>query len=243
VIGDLDDFRSKAFRQVPRFPGIMTRGNPFARQSAYMPSFSYPSWGPSQPFPMFAGTGGFPLAFFPQFGGPGLHPWPGGAGGGSSESTTGTITVVDVNDTVTISDVDTIEFEGDLDVTDLGGGTVNVNVTAAGSGTTIAWGRVTAITKNASEAIWEYTVQPYVNGSANGGTISVWSCLEEANTNTVAYGMTVDSGAGGDQISSTEYYVREIPVGTMIPYVSTDDIDGVTSYWTWAPFIVKGSCT
>ena len=240
MIGETGDFRARGFMQETAFQAQMVQGGV---GSGLLPGISTPAWSSYQPFPLMVGMGPYSPAFFQQFGV--SFPVPPVVTGNNQQQSGGgtTIVVEDLNTPQTINDVDTLRFSGaGLTVTDDGGGTATVDVPGGGGGTTLLWGVVTGYAVvTAGVPKWAYTVQPLVGGFASGGTITVRTAYEFANTATSAYGYTT-TGAGGDQIASTSFYVRPIPVGALIPYVSSSDPDGTVRNWTFMCNFVGGSC-
>jgi hypothetical protein len=246
AIGLPDDFRTPTFMHVERFPGQMTRGGV---GSGYLPSINPPAGQTGLGFPPIGipniQGGSFNFAFPNLTMGPPIA-FPGFGTGGGGGGITG-ITVIP-NSGTPIPGVDTINFTGtgfvsvnvtsptsvDVDYQDTGGG--------GGGGTTLVYGKITAYTKTAGIAKWTYTVTEYVVGVA-GASLTMYNLLEKSNTSTNAYGFTT-TGAGGDQISGTQLYVKPVPVDAWVRAESTSDPDGGTAkYWFSAPNPVDGTCT
>jgi len=249
AIGEPDDFRTPTFLHVERFPGQMTRGG---TGSGYLPSINPPSGESALAFPPFGipgfQGGSFNFAF-PQLniGPPATFPGWSGLGGGGGGPTT--ITVID-DGTTTFPGVDTINFTGSalVSVTSTGPSSVDVNYQdtgGGGGGSTIEYGQITAVDQTPAgftgTARWRYTVQPYVNGLSSGGTVFAYNLLEKNNTAaTPSYGYATSAA---QLVTGTQYYFKNVPVNTWISMESTDDPDGLVTYWFSAPNPIDGTCT
>lgn len=242
ALGDDSDFRMVGFQHVLRFPpqdriggtGSPMRFQPTAPFGNTNLQFDTP---PLVDLPSTTIT--FPGQNFPGDLNVILNM---GQGGGTGGGTPTLITVEDLNTPQTYPDIDTIEFVG-AGVTVSAGGSanvVNVDIPGGAGGSTIVYGKITGGTKTAGKAIWTYTVQLYSGGSASGSPVTAYNLFEKENTTTTAYGYSV-TGADGDQITGTSYFVRRVP-STWVSLEQTSDVTGSSQYWFAAPNRIDGAC-
>lgn len=240
ALGEQEDFRSKGFQQVNRFPGqdhIGGTGSPMLQQwtqpsgstnlGSPVPPLLVPSLGNSSyTFPGFTLPAQMPPIVIPSLG-----------------STTGTtsIGVYGGAGTPTSTPVSTIHF--------IGSGLVNVTVAGTeatveyqdtgGSGggtTTLIYGKITSTSRiSAGKAAWAYTVL------TSSGSVTARNLLEKENTTTSAYGYTINP-SGTDRIVSTSYYIYPVPINTWVRMELTTAVDGVSRYWFSAPNYLNGGC-
>jgi hypothetical protein len=241
ALGEQEDFRSKGFQQVNRFPGqdhIGGTGSPMLQQWT-QPSGSTNM---SLPVPPLAVPGlTLPNITFPGITLPNqLPPVVLGAGGSTGTSS---INVYGGTGTPTPTPVSTIEF--------IGSGLVNVVVTGTdatveyqdtgggGGGSTLVYGYINTASPTritAGIAAWTYDVM-----TSGGSAIVARNLLEKGNTSTVAYGYSI-SPSGSDKISGTSYYVYPVPLNTWVRMEQTSAVDGTMRYWFSAPNFINGSC-
>ena len=121
--------------------------------------------------------------------------------------------------------------------------TVNYQDTGgSGGGSVLVYGRISSSTKNATLAIWTYTVSLLYPGAGN---VTAYNLLEENNSSTVAYGYTLDTTvAARDKILSTNYRIYGVPNGTLVRMELTNSMTagGATQYWFSAPNFIDGGC-
>lgn len=238
-IGEANDFRTRGFGHVERYPpqdhfggtgSAMTfkATTPFGStnmQSAVSP-LSLPALG-NLNFSL-------PGITLPSVIPPIVIP----AGGGGTAAPT-TITVVDVpGGGTSYPGIDTLAFDGSVSVSNTPGSTTaTVFVTGGGGGgtTSLIYGKITNAVKG-TNAIWTYTVQSY-----GGVNYTAYNLLEKENTATLAYGYSV-TGAGGDRISGTSYYIYPVPNNAWVAMEYTTGVTGSPSYWFSAPNRIAGSC-
>lgn len=239
-IGEAGDFRTKGFGHVERFPPLdrlggtgsampMSWTSPFGSTNMQLPvaPLTLPSLGNiNMTLPGVSLPGIIPPIIIP-------------AGGGGGAAVPATITVVDVPAGGTsYPGIDTLEFDGSVSVSSTPGSTTaTVNVTGGGGGgtTSLIYGKITGATKG-TYATWTYTVQDYY-----GNLYTAYNLLEKENTATSAYGYTV-TGAGGDNISGTSYYVYAVPNNAWVAMEYTTGVTGGFAYWFSAPNRIAGSC-
>lgn len=133
---------------------------------------------------------------------------------------------------------------GLVSVTESGGiATVNYQDTGGTSGSTLEYGQVTAATRSAGAVtIWTYTVMRYVLGSATSA-VTARNLLEVANSTTASYGYSVVASGNYDRITSTNYFIKSVPVGTWVQMEQNSAIPGFAStYWFTAPNRIDGAC-
>ena len=244
AIGEPDDFRSKGWQQFMRFPGQDHVGGP---GSAMLHRWTQPSGSTnmSPPVPPLTVPGlTFPNITFPGITLPNQLPPViiGGAGTGTAAANT-----VIVSDTVNPSQaVTTINFIGSglVGVTFASGAATVEYEDTGGSGSTLVYGKITNATRTAgTRAFWTYTVQPYVSGSASGGTVTAYNLLENDNSTTAAYGYSIVSSGNYDRITSTNYYIKSVPVGAWVRMEQTSAIPSYSNtYWFEAPNRIDGAC-
>jgi hypothetical protein len=261
-LGDDNDFRTSRWQVARRFPGLMERGGD---GSAMIPSFNRPTGysdismppigippipGTTITLPGISVTGGpeggggiFPPIVFPPITFPTIP-----VGGGGAAGTT--ITVETTNDgsgnPATYTGITTIEFTGSnlTSVIQSPAGTAVVDYSGGGGGggSTLVYGTITGATKNATTAVWTYSVQPYSNGTPSGSAVTANNLLERGNTNSTAYGYTLTGAATGDIITGTNFYIRSVPIGTWVRMEFTDEVTGTSGYWFSAPNRIDGTC-
>lgn len=248
-LGDEEDFRSKGFQQVMRFPPqdrLGGTGSPFPL------NLTQPNGGSNAmlPFPPLTLPGintnlNLPGVSLP----PTLPPviiQPTGTGAAPAN----TVVVQDLVTPAGPFTVNTIQFTGSglVSVTETapGSGVAIVNYQdtggGGGGGTTLVYGKITASTRTAgTAAIWNYTVDVYLNGSVSS-TVTAYNLLEKGNTTAVAYGYTV-TGANYDQITGTSYKIYAVPNNTWVRMEYTDQMNYPTlQYWFSAPNFINGAC-
>jgi hypothetical protein len=142
---------------------------------------------------------------------------------------------------VTPEPVSQITFIGSglVGVTVSGGvATVEYENTGGPGGTSIEYGKITSSVQiSATEAKWNYTVQKFTGGTG-GTSVTAQNLLEEANTPSLAYGYAVVTG---NQISGTNFFVREVPTGTFVSLTTTTAF-GSSQIFFSAPNPIIGSC-
>jgi hypothetical protein len=243
ALGEQDDFRSKGFQQVNRFPAqdhIGGTGSPMLQQ------WTQPAGGTNMSMPVPPMT--VPALKFPNITFPGItfpNQLPpviisGIPGGGTTSSG------ISVEDLVTpggpYTSITLLQFDGTgVSVSNPTPGTAVVNISAGGGGgSTIEYGQITNASKG-TYAKWTYTVQRYVSGVASGSAVTAFNMVEINNNSTTAYGYNI-TGATYDKINGTSYYIRSVPVGTWVRMEYTDAIPGGFQYWFNAANRVDGGC-
>lgn len=243
-IGDQGDFRTVGFQQVPRFEGQDHIGGSGSAMlyDAVQPFGSSNESSPSSPGTTIAlgdNNFTFPGATLPTVQPPIINI----SGGGGS--TTPQL-LVDGSPLITPASVSQINFTGTglVSVTESGGiATVNYQDTGGGGGgSVLVYGRISSSVKNATRAIWTYTVTLLFPGSGN---VTAYNLLEENNGATVAYGYTLDTSvAARDKILGTNYKIYGVPNGTLVRMELTNSMTGggATEYWFSAPNFIDGGC-
>jgi hypothetical protein len=244
ALGEQEDFRSKGFQQVNRFPGqdhIGGTGSPMLQQWT-QPSGSTNMSLPVPPLTVPSLT--LPNITFPGITLPNQLPpviISGVPGSGATSSG------ISVEDLVTpggpYTSITLLQFDGTgVSVSNPTPGTAVVNISAGGGGggSTIEYGQITNASKG-TYANWTYTVQRYVSGVATGSAVTAFNMVEIDNDSTTAYGYSI-TGATYDKINGTSYYIRSVPVGTWVRMEYTDAIPGGFQYWFNAANRVDGGC-
>lgn len=249
AIGDPEDFRSRGFQQVNRFPGqdqVGGTGSPMLR------SFNTPQGRSNTSTPVPGLT--LPALNFPPITFPGstlpnqLPPVSISGLGGGGGTGTGTVKVYG-GSTAAPTDATEILFQGTAlnDVTVLGGvATVTYDSAGGGGGgtTTLKYGVITGVSQpSATVAYWNYTIAEYSAGVANGVTYTANNLLEWNNSSSSAYGYAIATGSG-NRLSTTpasNFYLSPVPVGTMVRLENTSAVSP-GGYWFSAPNPITGGC-
>lgn len=248
ALGEQEDFRSKGFQQVNRFPGqdhIGGTGSPMLQQWT-QPSGSTNMSLPVTPFTVPGLT--LPNITFPGINLPNQLPPITFGGNGTGTTATNTVNVYgSTGTTTTPTPASQILFQGSalIDVTVTGGNAVvTYDSGGGGGGSTLVYGQITNATRTAgTRAFWTYTVQPYVAGAASGGTVTAYNLLENDNSTTAAYGYNIVSSGNYDRITSTNYYIKSVPVGAWVRMELTSAIPSyANTYWFEAPNRIDGAC-
>ena len=249
ALGEQEDFRSKGFQQVNRFPGQDHVGGP---GSAMLHQWTPPSGSTnmSLPVPPLAVPGlTLPNITFPGITLPNqLPPIIISGIGGTGGAATGTVKVYGPSGSTTDAPTDATQilFQGTalVDVAVTSGNAVVTYDSSGGGGSTLVYGQITNATRTAgTRAFWTYTVQPYVAGAASGGTVTAYNLLENDNSTTAAYGYSIVSSGNYDRITSTNYYIKSVPVGAWVRMEQTSAIPSYSNtYWFEAPNRIDGAC-
>lgn len=243
ALGEENDFRTKSFQQVMRFPPqdrLGGTGSPFPL-SLTKPSGGSNMSSPVSPLSLPGLT--LPNITFPAINLPNQIPpvciQPISSGG---TSTSAGITVEDLaTPNPPVTNITNLQFDGNVYVTSTVPGTATVNITSGGGGgSTIEYGQITAVSKG-TYATWTYTVQKYIGGSAIGLPVTAKNLVELNNGATLAYGYSI-TGAGYDKISGTSYYIKSVPTGTWVRMEYTDALPGGYQYWFNAANRIDGGC-
>jgi hypothetical protein len=243
ALGEENDFRTKSFQQVMRFPPqdrVGGTGSPFP-MSFTTPSGSSNMSSPVSPLSLPGLT--LPNITFPAINLPNQIPpvvmQPISTGGTNGSNG---ITVEDLaTPGAPASGVTLLQFDGYVNVDTSTPGTAKVNITSgAGPGSTLVYGQITAASKG-TYASWTYTVQKYVGGASSGAPFTAKNLVEFNNGATLAYGYSI-TGAGYDKIVGTSYYIKSVPVGTWVRMEYTNALPGGYQYWFEAPNRIDGGC-
>jgi len=245
-IGDKGDFRTVGFQQVPRFDGEDHIGG---GSSPILYEANHPLGGSNFSPPTSPGTTialgnnnfTFPGVTLPNMPPPVIY-----LGGGGTAPSTPSVLVEGGASTPVAVLVEKIVFTGTglVDVTTSGTtATVNYQDTGgSGGGSVLVYGRISSSVKNATRAIWTYTVALLYPGSGN---VTAYNLLEENNGSTVAYGYTLDTSVSArDQIFGTNYKIYGVPNGTLVRMELTNSMTsgGAFEYWFSAPNFIDGGC-
>lgn len=242
AIGEPEDFRSRGFQQVNRFPGqdqVGGSGSPMLR------SFNTPQGRSNTSMPVPGLT--LPALNFPGITFPGstfpnqLPPVSvSGLGGGTGATPTNTVKVYGAPGSTTDAPTDATEilFQGSaLNDVSVAGGVATVTYDSGVGGSTLVYGYITGGSRiTAGVAAWTYNITLY-----GGSTITARNLFEKGNTSSLAYGYNISGGV--DRISGTSYYVYPVPVNTWVRLEQTSNVDGTTRYWFEAPNFINGGCT
>lgn len=243
-IGDKDDFRTVGFQQVPRFDGqdhiggtgspmLYDRVQPFGASNASAPS------SPGTTVALGNNNFTFPGVTLPTVQPPVINI----SGGGGATTPQLLVNGSPLAAPVSVTQI-TFAGTGLVSVTESGGiATVNYQDTGGTSGSTLEYGQITAATRSAGAVtIWTYTVMRYVLGSATSA-VTARNLLEVANSTTASYGYSVVASGNYDRITSTNYFIKSVPVGTWVQMEQNSAIPGFAStYWFSAPNRIDGAC-
>jgi hypothetical protein len=241
ALGEENDFRSKGFQQVNRFPGqdhIGGTGSPMLQ------SFITPQGRSNNSLPVPGLTVpalNFPGITFPGITFPNQLPPVSVSGMGGGAGTVSPVKVYGAAGSTTTSPTDATEilFQGTaLNDVSVAGGVATVTYNSGGtSGSTLVYGYITGGSRiTAGIAAWTYNITLY-----SGSTITARNLFEKGNTSTRAYGYNISGGV--DRIAGTSYYVYPVPVDTWVRLEQTSSVDGTTRYWFEAPNFINGGCT
>lgn len=249
ALGEQDDFRSKGFQQVPRFPGqdhIGGTGTPMLQQ------WTQPSGSTNMSLPVPPLT--IPALNFPGITFPGitlpnqLPPVSTSGVGGGGSTATGTVKVYGPAGSTTTSPTDATQilFEGTalVDVAVTGSNAVVTFDATGGTGSTLKYGKITSTSQpSATVAIWEYNITEYAAGVPTATTYTARNLLEWNNSSTFAYGYAIVSGSGNrlSTVPASSFYLSPVPVGTMVQLENTSAVSP-GGYWFSAPNPITGGC-
>ena len=246
ALGEQNDFRSKGFQQVNRFPGqdhIGGTGSPMLQQ------WTQPSGSTNMSLPVSPLTVpglNFPGITFPGITLPNQLPPVSVSGIGGGGTATGAVKVYGPAGSSTPAPTDATEilFQGTAlnDVTVVSGVATVTYDSSGGSGSTLKYGKITAVAQpSGSVAYWNYTVQLYTAGTG-GSSVSANNLLELNNNSTTAYGYAITSGNRLTTTPASSFYLGPVPTGTMVQMENTADPTGSSQYWFSAPNPITGGC-